>query len=90
VIRDQEFIDAKLDTGYIGRFNDRRRNLSTPVHLAGEVVAERDLAVIAASLAYQKEAVQTRRLDTSNGSKWKMSGRAALVNNALASTKRRR
>jgi len=90
VIRDQEFIDAKLDTGYIGRFNDRRRNLSTPVHLAGEVVAERDMAVIAASLAYQKEAAQTRRLNTSNGSKWKMSGRAALVNNALASTKHRR
>ena len=88
VIRDQEFIDAKLDTGYIGRFNDRRRNLSPPVRLAVDV--ESDMAVIAAALAYRRVAAQTKRMDPSTtNSKWKMSGRAALVNNALAGTKRR-
>jgi acetyl-CoA carboxylase biotin carboxylase subunit len=90
VIRDQEFIDAKLDTGYIGRFNDRRRNFSPPVRPAGEDTAESDMAVIAAALAYQRVATQTQRRDSSPaGSKWKMSGRAALVNNALTSPKRR-
>jgi acetyl-CoA carboxylase biotin carboxylase subunit len=90
VIRDQEFIDAQLDTGYIGRFNDRRRNLSPTVRLAGEDTPESDMAVIAAALAYQRVAAQTQRLDASPAdSKWKMSGRAALVNNALASTRRR-
>ena len=74
IVRDEEFIAGRLDTGFIARFNERR---GTGVPPAGDHV-ERDIAIIAAALAYsrgQRSASppsQTREL-----SKWKTAGRLA-------------
>ncbi len=48
VMRDQEFIDGKLDTGFIPRFNERNKPSET-----GSV--DRDLAVIAAALRFAEK-----------------------------------
>lgn len=74
VIRDQEFIDARLDTGFIERFNQRRA-------LAGETsderTAEQDLAIIAAALAYQRATRSHNGQVSVPQSKWKLSGRVS-------------
>jgi acetyl-CoA carboxylase biotin carboxylase subunit len=74
VIRDREFIDGELDTGFIARFNERRAH--------GEVTdaaaVDQDIAVIAAALAFHRA---TKKLNSSDiagpPSKWKMSGRVS-------------
>ncbi len=74
VMRDEEFVSARLDTGFIARFNERR---------AGREVESRqvesDLAAIAAGLSYALRKQQTAgptRSHTNN--RWKMSGRRQL------------
>jgi acetyl-CoA carboxylase biotin carboxylase subunit len=80
VIRDREFIEAKLDTGFIGRFNERQAKEATP-RSAEAVTTERDIAIIAAALAYERAAVKPQLTQTTSPpSKWKMSGRVAAVN----------
>ena len=80
VLRDQEFIAAKLDTGFIGRFNDRRAH---ETHSA-EATVEQDLAIIAAALAYQRASAGAQRTQTAAPqSHWKMSGRMSSIKNAL-------
>jgi acetyl-CoA carboxylase, biotin carboxylase subunit len=87
IVRDDEFIAARLDTGFISRFNERRER----PHLAGGTQAsglQRDIAVIAAALAY----AQTQRAPATNHnegqSKWKQAGRqAALANSIVKQTK---
>jgi acetyl-CoA carboxylase biotin carboxylase subunit len=49
VMDDQEFEDGRLDTGFIGRFMERRSTSVT------EDVEARDMAVIAAAMKYQKQ-----------------------------------
>lgn len=77
IMEDEEFIEGKLDTGFIPRFNDRKK--------AAEVdKVTRDMAVIGAALAYSK-----KQKSTSGGvnggaakpSKWVLSGREALLQN---------
>jgi acetyl-CoA carboxylase biotin carboxylase subunit len=77
IVRDEEFKSAKLDNGFIARFNERRattknENSTEEVH--------RDIAVIAAAIHHaklQKEAsFKSRPGDTKN--RWKMSSRTAL------------
>ena len=72
VMEDEEFRGGELDTGFIGRFMDRRR--------AREVDnASEDLAVIAAALSSSRKAVQNAEQPTSSRpSRWVMSGRAAM------------
>jgi acetyl-CoA carboxylase biotin carboxylase subunit len=75
VIRDQEFIDAKLDTGFISRFNERRA-ASGGTDNTEDVTRERDLALVAAALAYQRAAAKSQPAPTAAPqSKWRMSGR---------------
>src|SRR2546425_1797149 len=88
IVRDEEFIAARLDTGFISRFTQRRkehpseRPLERP-HPAGGSQAsslQQDMAIIAAALAYSRtkgESVLGSQLG--DGSKWKMAGRAALM-----------
>jgi len=84
VIRDQEFIDARLDTGFIGRFNERRTVADGAGH-TGDVTRERDLAVVAAALAYQSAAGKSQPAQSAvQQSKWRMSGRVATLNNDLS------
>jgi len=84
IVRDEEFIAGRLDTGFIARFNERRRERR--VRSCGTSSSERvnrestnrDIALIAAALAYSR----TRREAASDHqprdqSKWKIAGRAA-------------
>jgi acetyl-CoA carboxylase, biotin carboxylase subunit len=72
IVRDREFIDARLDTGFIARFNERqtRPQISTE---------ETDLAIIAAALHYAKNQQQPMRV-TNPVSKWKLSAREVKSN----------
>jgi acetyl-CoA carboxylase, biotin carboxylase subunit len=71
IVRDQEFISARLDTGFIARFNERRVE---PEQSQEDV----DLAVIAAALHYVKQQPQ---IGVQNSvSKWKLSGREIKSN----------
>jgi acetyl-CoA carboxylase biotin carboxylase subunit len=72
IVRDQEFIDARLDTGFIARFNERR----TPLE---PIEQDRDLAIIAAALHYAKNQQQPVRTQNSV-SKWKLSARETKSN----------
>ncbi len=76
IIEDREFIEGKLDTGFIGRFNERKK-AKNPSQ------TEKDIALVAAALAYsdkQKTINQTQD-STQKQSRWAMSGRMAMVNN---------
>ena len=71
IVRDEEFIDARLDTGFISRFNERRiqPQISTE---------DADLAIIAAALHYAKNQQPVRI--TKSVSKWKLSAREVKSN----------
>jgi acetyl-CoA carboxylase biotin carboxylase subunit len=75
VIRDPEFIDAELDTGFIERFNERRAQRATEA--SEEKAREQDIAIIAAALAYQRATKTGNAQVTAPQSKWKMSARAS-------------
>lgn len=74
---DDEFIAGKLDTGFIPRFNERKK--------AAEIdETTRDMAMIGAALAYsqkQKAAASAENGATSKLSKWVLSGREAIMQN---------
>ncbi len=85
VIRDQEFIDGELDTGFIGRFNDRRARLASS-EMSERAIAERDVAIIAAALAYQRAAGKPGQTQINTAqSKWKMSGRNSMKSRLVPS-----
>ncbi len=73
VVRDEEFISGRLDTGFISRFNERRAASETQL---SEV--EEDLAMIAAALSYAERQQQTalQRATKTSQSRWKLSGRS--------------
>jgi acetyl-CoA carboxylase biotin carboxylase subunit len=72
VMEDEEFVAGNLDTGFIGRFNERH----TPVH---PTQAESDIAVIAAALAYRDKAAVPGTVRQPDGpSRWVRAGRAAF------------
>ncbi|MCA1592587.1 MAG: hypothetical protein LC754_08055 [Acidobacteria bacterium] len=73
VVRDEEFISGKLDTGFIARFNERRV-------AAGTDAVTRDMAIIAAALDYEAniKSSSMRQANEEPPSRWKMAGRVAL------------
>jgi acetyl-CoA carboxylase biotin carboxylase subunit len=84
IVRDEEFIDARLDTGFIARFNERReaarRVVST--HDEGSKTTVHDVAIIAGALHYaklQKKVALHRKPPADTRSRWKISGRTALI-----------
>lgn len=86
VVKDAEFIDARLDTGFIPRFNERQsaQTKSTPV-------VETDLAIIAAALRFLRG--QERRITpvALKSSRWKLAGRRSSLNaNTLAEQSHKR
>jgi acetyl-CoA carboxylase biotin carboxylase subunit len=89
IVRDDEFIAARLDTGFISRFNERRaRERGHPARTERATRTEQDIAVIAAALSY----AQTQRTPATNHdesqSKWKFAGRrGALANSVRKSAK---
>ncbi len=77
VMDDAVFIEGSLDTGFITGFNERKK-------VAEPDEATRDMAAIAAALAY-KQKQKTVAVAASNGeaktSKWALTGRMSAMNN---------
>ena len=71
VMEDEEFLSGQLDTGFISRFQERRKD--RPV----DEVAE-DIAVIAAALANSERKVTPATASSNGPSRWVMSGRSGL------------
>ena len=88
IVRDAEFIDGHLDTGFIERFNRRASTgISDEAHSKETetgAAQHRDMALIAAALDYsamQKSPStghQPRRQEKEEQSQWRLAGRAAL------------
>ena len=79
VMRDEEFVAGRLDTGFIPRFNERRAAAAGGPPAEDEV-ARRDVAAIAAALAYAEPARAGSRPQAAPAppSPWKTAGRVAL------------
>jgi acetyl-CoA carboxylase biotin carboxylase subunit len=76
IVRDEEFIKGRLDTGFISRFFARRDE--APVEVDDTI--ERDIATIAAAIHYssrQRAASANTASVKDVESRWKMSGRIA-------------
>src|SRR3954469_17024228 len=76
IMEDEEFIEGKLDTGFIGRFNERKK----PAEPSQETA---DMAMIAAALGYSKPVAAQDTTPQPKTSKWAASGRFAAMNNRL-------
>ena len=79
IVRDEEFIAGRLDTGFIPRFNRRTRER------VSEARASRlyqDIALVAAAVAYAKAQRQSTT-QPEQVSKWKTAGRSLTLNRAL-------
>jgi acetyl-CoA carboxylase, biotin carboxylase subunit len=84
IVRDAEYIEGRLDTGFIQRFFERRAEASesAPAIVASAAETEqRDIAVIAAALDYalkQKSLTDALSRPPQEQSQWRLAGRAAL------------
>jgi acetyl-CoA carboxylase biotin carboxylase subunit len=78
IVRDEEFIDGRLDTAFITRFN--QRHASDEVETSSDV--EADLAVIAAALSYTGRKQQAS-IQRATNSRWKMTARNAGLKRQL-------
>ncbi|CAN5528828.1 acetyl-CoA carboxylase biotin carboxylase subunit [soil metagenome] len=79
VVEDAEFIEGKLDTGFISRFFERK--VSPQID-----ETERDIALIASGLAYsdsQKANANNAQTEAQKLSRWAIAGRTALHQNRL-------
>ena len=80
IVRDEEFIAGRLDTGFIARFRERSGTAIPAVetHAQDARATRQDMAIIAAALAYARTQRKTSP-DHQPGelSKWKLAGRAA-------------
>jgi acetyl-CoA carboxylase biotin carboxylase subunit len=77
VVRDEEFIEGMLDTGFIPRWQERRKEKES----SG---TEKDMALIAAALAFsgkQKNVANEAQKETQ--SRWAKAGRMAQLNNRI-------
>ena len=82
VVRDAEFIAGRLDTGFIARFNERRRVASPAENMPdNNETLRRDMAVIAAALARSqpsRAATDQESDGRQTPSQWRLAGRVAL------------
>ncbi|MGA9994320.1 MAG: acetyl-CoA carboxylase biotin carboxylase subunit [Pyrinomonadaceae bacterium] len=87
IVNDEEFIAGRLDTGFISRFNERRSQAQPGANESVEAAThQRDIALIAAALDYasrQKELSSNHQPREHDQSKWRIAGRAALLNNKV-------
>src|SRR5438132_11042240 len=81
IVRDDEFLAGRLDTGFISRFNQRREH-GHPNRIEREARTDRDIAMIAAALAYARAQHRSQGHKLLEQSKWKLSGRVADLNRA--------
>jgi acetyl-CoA carboxylase biotin carboxylase subunit len=78
IVRDEEFKQGRLDTGFIARFNERRK-AALPAEKDQE---QQDMAVIAAALRYatlRKQAAAGGTIEQPRLNRWKMSGRKEIL-----------
>ncbi|HEV2707425.1 MAG TPA: acetyl-CoA carboxylase biotin carboxylase subunit [Pyrinomonadaceae bacterium] len=87
VMRDPEFLAGQLDTGFITRFNERRRtNGAREEHQEAhdDSTLRRDLAALAAALDYaatrDASADPRQQPSQTTPSRWRLAGRAAQLN----------
>ncbi|MGH9930021.1 MAG: acetyl-CoA carboxylase biotin carboxylase subunit, partial [Pyrinomonadaceae bacterium] len=81
IVRDKEFKSGQLDTGFIGRFNERREAARAAGGFERDQQNE-DMAVIAAAIYYvtlRKEASASQPAPGDHENRWKMSGRRSLL-----------
>jgi acetyl-CoA carboxylase biotin carboxylase subunit len=72
IVEDAEFIEGRLDTGFISRFNERKEPKKTDE-------TERDLALVAAALAYGAgQSASSTEANIPTLSRWALAGRMAL------------
>lgn len=88
IVRDEEFIAGKLDTGFIGRFLERRD--SAGKRIPGESEQARDLAIIAAAIDYsRRQTYPTPTANVTDSNAWRMAGRRQLSESRSPATRRR-
>ena len=76
VVNDEDFVDGRLDTGFIARFNERRAANEREAPSQVEV----DLAAIAAALSYSsRRTTPANNSSNASMSRWKLAGRVAGV-----------
>jgi acetyl-CoA carboxylase biotin carboxylase subunit len=84
VMRDPEFLEGRLDTGFITRFNERRRTTDAlDADAQDDDTLTRDLAALAAALDYAatRDAADARQHPSqTTPSRWRLAGRAAQLN----------
>ncbi|GAC1446518.1 MAG: acetyl-CoA carboxylase biotin carboxylase subunit [Pyrinomonadaceae bacterium] len=85
LVRDAEFIEGKLDTGFIARFNERHSATKVDVSTFVDEQIQRDIAIIAAALAYdaKRKTSSVQHHDAEPLSKWKLAGRSALLSSRV-------
>jgi len=76
VMLDEEFIAGNLDTGFIEKFNERRK-AAKPDEIA------RDMALIAAALSYSKLKPTMSKATTKTNSRWAEAGRLAAMRSRI-------
>ena len=85
IIRDEEFIAGRLDTGFITRFNERRTRGVAPTSahsaIAGdEAQVTQDIAIIAAALnRIERPDAQSGAARSTNSNQWREAGRASRL-----------
>jgi acetyl-CoA carboxylase biotin carboxylase subunit len=78
IVRDEEFLAGRLDTGFISRFNERQLKRPHPAGGAQASSLQQDIATIAAALEYARIQRQTSpNRQPVQQSKWKVAGRMA-------------
>jgi acetyl-CoA carboxylase biotin carboxylase subunit len=79
IVRDEDFIAGRLDTGFISRFFSRERGHPCPP--VDDEARHRDIALIAAALHYQKLQRETSLNHSANESenRWRTAGRLARL-----------
>ena len=83
IIRDDEFVAGRLDTGFIPRFNERRKTKSSLKDSQASTM-QRDIAIIAAALAYLDTQHDPRTNHLSQQpDKWRLAGRTAGINQTV-------
>ena len=73
VMDDAEFVEGKLDTGFISRFNERKQDPQTSQ-------IEKDILIMAAALA-QSKTVTTSTVTTRKTGRWAEAARLAIFSN---------
>ena len=82
IVRDEEFIAGRLDTGFIPRFNERQQPGLEPE------TTPQDMAMIAAAISYVRaQHPEGRNHQPQPTSKWKISGRALTLNRTTSRTR---